>query len=190
MTALSSLLQFLISIFFDTAILLCWLRIALRFFRVSYAHPLNQVVYKLTQVPLVTLDKIIYPRHIPQYDGVSFMMILVLTTLKLSLLGSIIYHQLLPLNLLLLVVMGSLVITPCNLLFYALIIRVITSYLSPIWQKNMLFDFINLITNPLIRIGHRIIPNISGFDFSPFIMLISLKILSLCVSACMPLPLV
>ena len=71
-----------------------------------------------------------------------------------------------PILFILLYVLADLIIQPCNLLFYAIIIRVIMSYANPGWQ-HPLADFLRLLTEPLLILGRKIIPDISGFDFSP-----------------------
>ena len=82
-------------------------------------------------------------------------------------------------------VLADLIIQPCNLLFYAILIRVIMSYVNPKWQHPAT-DFLRIITEPLLILGRKIIPDISGFDFSPIIMMIILKIITLFIGASLP----
>ena len=63
------------------------------------------------------------------------------------------------------------------------------SWINPRWQ-HPLADLLRLVTEPLLRLGRRIIPDISGFDFSPYVMLIMLKVITLFISESLPMHLI
>ena len=46
-------------------------------------------------------------------------------------------------------------------LFYMILIRVIMSFVNPHWQ-GPLADFLRLLTEPLLKLGRRVVPDISG----------------------------
>lgn len=181
---------FLFSLVFSFLLMLLWVRIYLRFERVSTLHPVSQLIYRLTNPWMKPVEQLFIQQRksLPQYDWVCFAFIVVLELVKFIILGLLAYRQILPLSYLLVFVIADLIVQPLNLLFYALLIRIIMSWVRPDW-RNPVADLLNLITNPLIRFGHRIVPDISGFDFAPYIMMIGIKVVVLFISASMPLPL-
>ena len=191
MAGLLSVTNFLISLIFSLILFILWLRMIIRYFRVSSLHPVSQLVNRFTNPLMGFIEKNIYPKasRLPRYDWVCLAFIIIIECIKFLLLGWVVYQATIPLAWLLLMVVGDIIVQPCNLLFYALLIRVILSWVSPHWSKHPAADVLILITNPLIRFGQKIIPNISGFDFGPFIIMIVLKVITLFVSASMPLPL-
>jgi YggT family protein len=189
MAGLIAVSYFLISIFFNLIIFIFWLRILLRYYRVSPLHPMGQAIYHLTDRIVLPLESIVFrnKRRLHRFDAISFACIVVLEIIKFVLLSLIAYQALLPLTYLVLFVAADLIIQLGDLLFYALLLRVILSWVNPQWQMHPAAMILNLITDPLIRIGHKIIPNISGFDFAPFIMMVIIKVITLFISASIPI---
>lgn len=182
---------FLTSLFFSLVLFLLWARIALRYFRVSVLHPVSHAINTFTDPVILPVERLFSSKKaIPRkYDLASFIVIIAVEFIKFIMLGLLLYSTILPLSYLLLFVLTDLIATPCNLLFYLILIRVIMSWVNPVW-KHPVSDIINLITNPLLKWGRSIIPDISGFDFSPYIVMIILKVITLFMSASMPLRLV
>ncbi|MCX7118532.1 MAG: YggT family protein, partial [Legionellales bacterium] len=81
--------------------------------------------------------------------------------------------------------LADLIIQPCDLLFYALLIRVIMSWVNPHWQ-HPLTTILHAVTEPMLQQIRRYLPILAGLDFSPFIMMILLKIVTLFVGASLP----
>ena len=81
--------------------------------------------------------------------------------------------------------LADLIIQPCDMLFFAILIRVIMSFVDPNWQ-GPIADCLRIVTEPLLKLGRKIVPNISGFDFSPFIILMILKVITLFINANLP----
>jgi len=181
---------FLSSLLFSFLLMVLWLRIFLRYERVSILHPVSQLIYRFTDPLIKPIEKVFVKQRktLPRYDWICLGFIVFVEIIKFILLGLLAYRQLLPLPYILLFVIADLIVEPLNVLFYALLIRVIMSWVRPDW-RNPVADLLNLLTNPLIRIGHRIIPDISGFDFAPYIMMVFLKVSTIFISASMPLPL-
>jgi YggT family protein len=192
MAGLLSVSNFLITLIFSLILFVLWIRMIIRYFRVSALHPVSQVIYRFTNPLMGFIEKHIYPKssRLPRYDRVCLAFIVIIECLKFLVLGWVVYQATIPFGWLLLLVAGDMIVQPCNLLFYALLIRVILSWVNPHWSKHPAADILILVTNPLIRLGQKIIPNISGFDFGPFIIMILLKVITLFISASMPLPLI
>ncbi|HRD70015.1 MAG TPA: YggT family protein [Legionella sp.] len=178
---------FLFSLIFGIIIFSLWLRIALRYFRVSSLNQFNRLIYTVTD-PLVKPLSFIFKNHNKpgqRYDWAAFTVLLIVETLKIIVLGLVVFHIVIPFSYIILYVMADLIIQPCNILFYAILIRILISFANPGWQ-HPIADFLRLLTEPLLVWGRKIIPDISGFDFSPFIILIVLKVITLFISAYLP----
>lgn len=172
--------HFLISLLFDIAIFSLWLRIAFRYWHVSPLNPYSQLIDTITS-PLVKPLTIVFKSK-SKYDWSAFLIIILLEGLKLKLFSVLFYHTVsLPITGYLLYIQSEIIVQPCTLLLYAVLIRVLMSYMNPGW-KNPLSSILQAVTNPLLRLGHKIIPNISGFDFSPFIVLVFLELIILLFS--------
>lgn len=188
MAALSTVGYFLISLFFGLIIYSLWLRIFLRYFRISSLNQFSSLIHTVTNPlikPLHLLGKIKYQPG-QKYDWLAFIVLVVIEVLKIICLSLVLFHTVIPTLLLIIYVLADLIIQPCNLLFYAILIRVIMSYVNPGWQHPMA-DFLRILTQPLLIIGRKVIPDISGFDFSPFIIMVILKVITLFISASLPL---
>jgi YggT family protein len=121
-----------------------------------------------------------------RFEWVTIALLVLVEFLKIICISFMALGALMPKGYLLLYVLADLIIQPCSLLFYAIIIRVLLSYANP-GLNNPAVDFLKTITAPLLKFGLRIIPNTYGFDFSPFVMLIILKITTLFISNSLPL---
>lgn len=192
MTGLLTVTHFLVSLVFSLFLFVLWIRLFLRYYRVSTLHPVSQVIYRFTNPLLSPVEKLFYPKKkpLPRYDWTCLALIIIVEFIKFTLLGLLIYKTVLPILYLTIFVLADLIIQPCNLLFYALLIRIIMSWINPQWRQNPAADILIYITEPLINMGRKIIPDISGFDFAPFIIMIILKVITLFIEASMPIPLV
>ena len=166
---------FLISLFFDLILFTLWARVALRYLRISSLNPFSRLIYSLTNPVISPFHYLLrYKDQAKQkYDWPVIIVIFLAELLKVIILSLIIFQTILPLPYILLYVLADFIIQPCNLLFYALLIRVVMSYVNPQWD-HPIADFLRALTHPLLIMGRKIIPDISGFDFSPFIMMIIL----------------
>lgn len=191
MAGLISVGYFLATLLFSLVLFVLWMRVILRYFRVSSLHPVGQTIFGLTQSFMVPLERLIYrgQNKLPRYDGVSLAFIAFVELIKFITLGFLAYQTLISADNLVLLSLADMIVQPCNLLFYALLIRVILSWVNPYWLQHPAASILIMITKPLLQFGYKIVPNISGFDFSPFIVMIILKVITLFISASVPLPL-
>ncbi|HAT2137746.1 TPA: YggT family protein [Legionella pneumophila] len=187
MAGLTAVGYFLLSLLFTIVIFSLWLRIAIRFFRISAINPFSQLIHTITD-PLVKplywiIKKPLQPGQ--KYDWIAFGVLILVEFFKIISLSLLIYHAIIPFLFIFLYILVDLIIQPCEILFFAVLIRVIMSYVNPKWQ-HPLGDFLRVITTPILRLGRIIVPDISGFDFSPFIIMVILKIITLFLSASLP----
>lgn len=191
MSGFTTVGYFLFSLFFSIATFVLWLRLALTYFRVSTLHSLHRNVIALTEPfvkPVVNLlPKQTYKRH--RYDLACFTLLLLVEVIKFLIFSYLFLTNIMPLWLLTLYVLGDLIVVPCNILFYAIMIRVIMSFINPRWH-NPLEDLLRLITDPLLLPIRRHVPVIGNLDISPYLALILLKSITLFITASLPLHLI
>lgn len=184
-----NVIYFLVTTFFTLVFFLLWGRILLRLNRISALTPVSQMIYQLTNPLVKPIEGIFNPEKTRSihYDWACLTMIVILEFIKFIIISLLLYATLMPLGYLLLFVCADLVMQPCNLLFYLILLRVIMSWISPEWQrKNPVGDAVYKITEPLLAFGRYLIPEISGFDFSPLLILVILKAITIFMSSSLP----
>lgn len=188
MSGLTTITYFIINTVFTLALFTVWLLIACRYYRISGVNPFYQMVTTLTNPVINPLNRLLPFLNKPgqRIDGAAIILLLLLETLKYLTITFLVYHILVPIHILLIYVLADFIVMPCNLLFYAVLIRVIMSWINPGWH-HPITGLLNTMTEPLLRLGRKIIPDISGFDFSPIVALVLLKIPALFLGAYLPL---
>ena len=191
MSGLLTVGYFLFSLMTNLLIFVLWTRIALRYFKVSSLHPVSQMIIKLTAPILTPCNKLfsLLNVNIIRYDWPCFLLIILVELIKFFVIGLLFLKVMLAWPLICAFTAAELVVEPCNLLFYALIIRVIMSWVSPGWQHPIAYLAL-LVTEPLLASLRRRLPTMSGFDFSPLVAIIILKVITLFITASLPLQLI
>ncbi len=185
MSILSVLGYLIVSALFGVVILCLWLRIALHYLRVSSLNSLSQLIHRLTNPIVNPLNALFKQNPNLKLEWTCFIVLIGVECLKIACLSLLFFHAILPLPYFLLYVMADLIIVPLDLLFYALLIRVILSFVNPQW-KNPIVGFVFLLTEPLLKIGRRLVPIVAGIDLSPFIMILILKTISILLVYSLP----
>lgn len=187
MSGLIAVSYFLFNLLFSFIVFVLWVRIALRYFRISNLHPISQGIHKLTNPIIMPLNNLIRTnkKRLSKYDWGCLCVLVFIELLKFELIDLIFLSQKLPWKFIPLYALADLIVQPCNLLFYAILIRVIMSWVNPMWQHPAA-DLLRIITEPLLRLGRLIIPDISGFDFSPYLMLAILQVITLFIGTLLP----
>jgi len=184
---------FLFTLVFSLLTFILWARIALRYLRISPLHPVSQAINNLTNPVVLPFEHFFAhtkkKRRVNRYDWACFCILILVELLKFTSIAALFINQNLSWGFIPLYTLADLIVEPCNLLFYALIIRMVMSFVNPRWHHPVA-DVIRALTDPLLHLGHRIIPNISGFDFSPYLMLVLLKIITIYIDASLPLHLI
>ncbi|MGL5741063.1 MAG: YggT family protein [Legionella sp.] len=187
MAGITAVLFFIVSVFFSLTLFSLWIRIALRYLRVSALHPVSQFILKITNPmvnPILTLSRQHYKPG-QRYDFPALIAMVLVEVLKIICISLLGFHAIIPIGYLILYVIADLIIQPCDILFFAILIRIIMSFVNPEW-KGPIADFLRLLTDPLLKLGRRYIPEIAGFDLSPFIIMMLLKMITLFISASLP----
>lgn len=187
MSGLIAVSYFLISVLFGLATFVLWMRFGLRYFRINPLHPIRQMIQRLTDPLFTPLQKALHIRLTPfqRYDWLCFGTLVIFEWCKFLLVSLLYFGKTRVWLLTGVYTLADMIIQPCDLLFYALLIRVIMSWINPHWQHplaTLLFG----VTEPCLQQVRRFIPVIAGLDFAPFIMMIGLKAIGLFVGVSLP----
>lgn len=180
-------LQFLISTLIDLYALVIVLRFLTQAVHADYFNPLTQFVVKASRPVLGPLRRVLPP--VGRYDTAAIAVAIALMLLKLAL------YRLLAIPTVIIggyavgiahIWVGSLVWLAVvdlitlfiNVLFFAILIQAILSWLAPA-GPNPLVDILNRITDPLLRPVRGAIPLVGGIDLSPLVVLIGLQLLKM-----------
>jgi YggT family protein len=191
MSGFISVGYFLFSLGLSLLIFTLWIHVALRYLKVSALHPIQQIISKLIGPLLQPLEQlpVFSTQQARQYDTPALLLIVLIELIKYSLISLFISSIHLSWFSILALSVADMIIQPCNIAFAAIILRVIMSWVNPSWQ-HPIADLAFLISDPLFVVIRRYVPIVSGLDFSPLIALVILKIITLFVSAYVPLGLV
>ncbi|OYV54606.1 MAG: hypothetical protein B7X00_01175, partial [Legionella sp. 21-45-4] len=121
-----------------------------------------------------------------QIDISSLLLIVLVELVKISLISASLPPGVLPWSMVILLTLADLVIQPCNILFAALLLRVVMSWINPHW-RHLLLDLAYILTDPLLIPIRRHIPPLAGLDFSPLVALVILKIITLFIGSYLPI---
>lgn len=182
MTILNEILVFILGLVFNLITWVLLLRIILQMFHASIKNPICQLIAQVTNPIVLPLRKIL-PR-VPYIDIATLLILLVVEFIKYIVLGFFMHHVLSPLNLIPRVIGGTL-IEVIDIFFYAIIIAVLISWISP-HLRNAFTEILTIITEPVLRLFRKIIPIIAGIDFSPLVALICLEIIAIIILSSLP----
>ena len=172
-------LVFLLTSCFNLYTMILLARILLQIGRASPFHPVTRSIITATKWPVG-----ICQRFLPTKKNIDFAIILVilLTAIIKILSITLIRYGILPTNILGLIIwgVGDASVQLTNLLFYALIVQVISSWLAS--GHSPLLEVVYYITAPLLKPLQRILPALGGLDLSPVLAIIVLKGFEIIVS--------
>lgn len=174
---LASPAEFLVTTLFSLYILAIMLRFLLGLVRADFYNPVSQFLVKVTSPLLVPLRKLV--PGVGRIDTASIVLMLLLQFVALLLIVLLRGIEVAP-GLLLVVAIGELIMLAINVFFFAIIIQVILSWVSP-GQYNPATAVLNSLTAPVLRPVQKLLPPVSGFDLSPLFALIGLQVLRMLV---------
>jgi len=159
----------LIDILIGLYITVILLRFFLQYFRADFYNPLSQFVVKATDPLVKPLRKLI-----PGFGGIdvsslalAYLMILLKIILIMLLTGQASFN----IVFLLLYSVVELLQSILSLFMFLILIRIILSWVSP-GGYNPVMAVIGQISEPIVAKFRRLLPPMSGFDFSPMLALI------------------
>ncbi|MCW8932774.1 MAG: YggT family protein [Gammaproteobacteria bacterium] len=164
---------YLISTLFGLYIIIVLLRFLLQLVRADFYNPLSQFIVKATTPVLNPIRRII-----PGLFGIDIASVLLAYTLQVAenfLLFALKDISVNPLVLLWYSI-GSLLTLVLYIYFFAILVQVIISWVSP-GTYNPATALIHHITEPVMRPARKILPPFSGFDLSPILVFVILNLL-------------
>lgn len=171
---LTNPLAFLVQVIFGAYLLIVLLRFLLQAVRADFHNPISQFVVKATAPPLNPLRRII--PGFRGWDIASLVLLWLVQSLELLLIGAIggrgaglaAFAWAVP----------ELVALILNFYFYAILIQVILSWVSP-GNYNPAVSLIHSLTEPLLGPARRMIPPLGGLDLSPMLVMVGLVLLQM-----------
>ena len=167
---------FLIQSIFDLYIFILLLRVVLQWVNTDAHNPLFVLVAKLTNPPLKPIYRIIPSLH--GIDLAAIALLLGLEAIKIAFLVWLQVNTTPHLGGLFIIAFAELLNQLINIFFYAILALAILSWISPL-AHGPLIEILVRLSEPLLRPVRAILPSFSGFDFSPLILIIGLKILTI-----------
>lgn len=169
-------LLFLVQILFEFYILVLMLRLILQFQYADYYNPIVQLIIRLTNPVVKPLQRIL--PSIRGIDTAIVVLILLLELVKVTFIAWMIGTGM-PNHLGTLTwAIGAIGNRLINIFFFAILIRAIISWLNPN-PGSALMVLLYHLTEPLLRPARRLIKPISGFDFSPIVAMIVIKLVGI-----------
>jgi len=154
-------------------LLIVLMRFILQLVRANFYNPLCQFVVKATQPLLKPLRRII-----PSMFGLDMSSLVLALIVQMLLIAVILFLKGFMVDWLFLVPWSLIAIFSLflNILFYAMIISVILSWVAP-GSHNPGAELVAQITEPVLAPFRRIIPNLGGLDISPIFAFIVIQLL-------------
>src|ERR1044072_9193791 len=136
MVGITVVASFIVSLFFSLVIFTLWLRIALRYLHVSTVNPVSQLIHTVTDPVVNPIQRLLKQKNQPRkkYDIAAFITLLIVEVLKIITISLLVLHTIIPLAFLLTYIVADLIIQPCDILFLAILIRVVMNFLNPDWS--------------------------------------------------------
>lgn len=168
---------FLIDTLVSLYIFALLLRFLFQWMDADYYNPISQFLIKITHPPLRMLRRFI--PSVGRVDTASLVLML-----GLQMLGGYLIFLLQDTSLtfpaLTVWAFVQLLDLLFNVYFFAIIIRAVLSWVNP-GSYNPAVSLLYSLTEPLLRIGRRLLPPVGGIDLSPLIPLIGIQLAKMLV---------
>jgi YggT family protein len=177
-------ITFIINTLAHLYILVLLLRLLLPWLNGDYRNPLVQAIMKLTSPVVVPLRRLVPP--VGRVDTATLLIafaVQYLTILVILLIKGV-TASIPPIALTALI---DLVMITIRLFVFAILIRIILSWISP-GTYNPATAIITTLTDPVLRPLQRFIPSIGGLDLSPLFAMILLMALNILIAPLRPIP--
>ncbi|MGF6328210.1 YggT family protein [Pseudomonas sp. BS3782 TE3695] len=173
MLGLNDAAIFIIKTLGSLYLLIVLLRFILQLVRANFYNPLCQFIVKATQPLLKPLRRVI-----PSMFGLDMSSLVLALMVQMVLIAVILLLKGFEVDLLLLVPWALIAVFSLflSVLFYAMIISVILSWVAP-GSHNPGAELVQQITEPVLAPFRRIIPNLGGLDISPIFAFIAIQLL-------------
>lgn len=175
-------LHYIIDALTSLYILLLLLRLVFPFFRVNFRSPLAQGIMRLTSPPVMPLRRVLPP--VGRVDTATLVVALAIQWAAVLLIA-VLYGMPVATWAVALTAIIKLVVLFVHLFAFAVIVRVVLSWIAP-HQHNPATEIVNSISEPVLRPFRRLIPSVGGMDISPVFAIIGLMALGILIGDMAP----
>jgi YggT family protein len=163
---------FLINTLFTLYISAVLLRFLLQYFGADFYNPISQFLIKITHPPLKTLRRFV--PAIKKIDTASLVLAFVLQMLAYFFI-SILKGISVGIAALAMFSMAELVELFLNIFVFAVFVRALLSWINP-GDFDAASSILRSLTEPLLNICRKFIPDMGGLDLSPLVVLLLLQL--------------
>lgn len=181
---LTAALVFIINAVAQLYLFVLLLRLLLPWLRADFRNPIAQAILKITSPVVVPLRRVIPP--FGRIDTATILVAFIIQYL-LILVILLIYGQTASFLDIALTTLVDLVLLTLRLFVFAIIIRVILSWIAP-GGYNPATAIIHTLTDRVLQPFRRIIPPLGGLDLSPLAAIILITAVTIVVAGFKPLP--
>ncbi len=153
------------------------LRLLLPLVNADFNNPISQFVVRITAKPLHLLRRVIPP--VGNIDSAAIVLMVVLQALLLFALLALQGVTVSPMYLAVWTVTG-LIHTFLNLMFFAIIIIALMSWVNPD-PYNPMMRILSQITAPIMDPIRKVIPSFGGLDISPIFAILAIQVLKMLI---------
>ncbi|HHT00024.1 MAG TPA: YggT family protein [Thiomicrospira sp.] len=166
------LLQFIVGI----VIFALMLRFLLRATYADWHHPIVQFIAKVTNPLCAPINKLIPAKG--RWDWASVLTAVVIQALFVVIIGALTDRSF-SVPFIALASITEIINQLLDMMFWLIIIQAVMSWISPGYNPNTaIFD---QLTNPILAPFRRIIPPMGGFDLSPIVAILAIKLFQIVV---------
>ena len=166
---------FILDVFVGLYILLLLLRLLVPFMGASYQNPLMQGILSATSPVVVPVRRLLPP--VGRIDTATLVVAFGFQY-ALQFTKSAIFGQFPGILLLAVTALFALANHMVRLFMFAIIIRVVLSWIAP-GSYNPATMLISGLTDPILKPFQRLIPSLGGFDISPIFAIVALGVMSI-----------
>lgn len=177
-------LYFIIKTLAQLYLLLLLLRFWLPWLRADFRNPVAQGILRFTSPLILPLRRIL--PSISRLDTATVLVAFVIQFLVLLLLLALTNRPIDPLPVAVTAVV-ELVILSLNLFFFAILIRIVLSWIAP-HNYNPITALLTTLSEPILAPFRRLIPAIGGLDISPIFAIILIQALVIFLHSLKPVP--
>jgi len=171
---MSAALFFVVKTLLDLYLIAYMLRFLLQWGRADFHNPLSQFILSITNPVVLPLRRVV-----PGWRGVDLSPLVALLLLQLLVTAALLFMAtgaVVNAGMLLYYALLRIVVGIVRLYFFAILVYVILSWVSP-GHWNPLISVLHSLVQPVLRPVRRLVPAIGGLDLSPLFVLIGLQAL-------------
>ncbi len=177
-------LYFIVKTLTQLYLLLLLLRFWLPWLRADFRNPIAQGILRFTS-PLIVPVRRLLP-SVGRIDTATMLVTFVLQFLTIFALLALFGRAVAP-GLIALAAVLELAILSLNLFFFAVIVKIVLSWVAP-HTYNPITALVATIAEPILKPFRRIIPSVGGLDISPVLVIILLQATIIFLQSLKPFP--